>query len=54
MNCWLAFWMLLLAVGNVKINSDKQQAVFEHEMQSAQILTVGFSDFYFEFQQIVI
>ena len=41
-NCWLAFWMLLAAQRNVKINSDEQHAIFTHELQSELRLAGGF------------
>jgi len=43
-NCTLAFWMLLPAYRNVKINSDGQHAMFVQELQSALRLTLGFSN----------
>jgi hypothetical protein len=46
--------LLLLAERNVKIISDEKHAIFEHEMQSSQMLTVGYSNVYFELQKIVI
>jgi hypothetical protein len=39
MNCLITFWMLLKALRNAKISSDKQLMFFAHESQSALRLT---------------
>ena len=44
--------MLLPIRRYVKINSDKQHAIFAHELQSALKFTVGFWNVYCELQQI--
>jgi len=47
MTCLVAFWVLLSAQRNVKINSDEQHMIFADEFQFALRLT-GFSKFYCE------
>jgi len=48
MNSSLAFWMLLSAQMNVKIDSDEQHAIFARKLQRALRLTVGFPNIYCE------
>jgi hypothetical protein len=36
----------------VKVNLDEQHAIFVHELQIVLRLTVGFSNVYFEVQQV--
>lgn len=51
-DCSPAFWMLLPAYKNVKINSNEQRAIFEHELKIALRLKVGFSRTCCKLQQI--
>jgi len=44
--------MLLPAYRRVKIDCDEQHTIFRHELQSAWMLTVGFSNVYCEMYQI--
>jgi len=49
MNSSPAFWMLLPAQMNVKMAaSDKQHAIFAHQLQSAMRSTMGFPKVYVE------
>jgi hypothetical protein len=36
-NCSLAFWMLLPAQCNVKINSEEKYAIFAYELQCTEV-----------------
>ena len=51
-NCYFEFWMLLPALGNTKINSDEQRAIFAQELQNSLSLAVEFSNVYCELQKI--
>jgi len=51
-NCPLTYWMLSPAQRNVKTHSDEQHAMSSHELQSALMLTVEFSNICYKLYQL--
>ena len=51
-NCSLTYWMLSSAKRNVKTHSDEQHAMSSHDLQSALMLTVEFSNIYYKLYQL--